>query len=88
MAIGPFGDSHNVPVGECAVRLARKGDDLKSILSVVSFKSTGKRVLATVEFTKLSKDGHFAGTRLPKADLCDDRIVLLLMPVRHVICYI
>ncbi|KAK2560387.1 Betaine--homocysteine S-methyltransferase 1 [Acropora cervicornis] len=28
MAIGPFGDSHNVPVGECAVRLARKGADI------------------------------------------------------------
>ena len=65
MAIGPAGDSNNVPVGECAVRLARKGNNLKFILSVVSFRSIGKSVLATVKFRKLPKDSHFAGSRLP-----------------------
>ena len=28
MCIGPVGDSNNVPTGECAVRLARKGNNI------------------------------------------------------------
>ena len=37
MCVGPAGDSNNVPVGECAVRLARAGSLFPTVIASNSF---------------------------------------------------